>query len=239
MSVAVIVLAGGSGSRARDDLNKVYAPVRGRSLLEYALETMELSPRVGRVVLVIREEDRDRAEQIVEDVMKSKPTRVVTGGLTRHLSEMAGLSALRADIERGTVDFVAIHDGARPFVTLELMDQLIDAMDEHGGAVPGLAIPEPLYRIDGERVELLPPDSLRRVQTPQVFEARDLLAAYETSIELGFEGVDTAETIERFSDLTVTVVPGDARNIKVTFAEDLGLAEEYAGEWDKGAWIER
>ena len=76
-----------------------------------------------------------------------------------------------------------------------------------------------------------------RVQTPQVFRARPLLEAYRASVAAGFEGVDTAETIERFSTLEVAVVPGDDRNIKITFVEDLFRAEELAANWDDGRWV--
>jgi len=236
-SVAAIVLAGGSGSRVQRDVNKVYIPVHDRDLLEYSLETMDRSPRISLVALVVREEDQARAETLIGEALPSKLTHVVTGGASRHLSEMAGLNALRAAIESGEIDYVAIHDGARPFMTLRLLHALIDAAMEHGGAIPGLTISGPLYRTTEYGAELLPPDTLRRVQTPQIFRARPLLAAYEASIEVGFEGVDTAETVERFSDLDVLVVPGDPRNIKVTFVEDFFTAEEYALEWEKGEWI--
>jgi len=75
------------------------------------------------------------------------------------------------------------------------------------------------------------------MQTPQVFLAQPLLVAYRASIAAGFEGVDTAETIERFTDLPVEVVEGDPRNIKVTFIEDFFQAEEWAVDWDKGRWL--
>lgn len=236
-SVAAIVLAGGSGSRVQKDVNKVYMPIRDRDMLEYSLETMDRSPRINQVALVVREEDEARAEVLINETMPWKLTHVVVGGQSRHLSEMAGLIALRDDIESGAVDLIAIHDGARPFMTLKLLDELIDAADRHGGAIPGLPINEPLYRTTDEGAVILHPDSMRRVQTPQVFSAKPLLAAYEASIDAGFEGVDTAETVERFSDLEVVVVPGDPRNIKVTFVEDFFTAEEYATEWEKGVWL--
>jgi 2-C-methyl-D-erythritol 4-phosphate cytidylyltransferase len=86
-------------------------------------------------------------------------------------------------------------------------------------------------------LKILPSLNIRRVQTPQVFHARPLLEAYQASVAAGFEGVDTAETVERFSDLEVKVIPGDPRNIKITFVEDLFVAEEYALEWEKGGWV--
>lgn len=211
-------------------------PIGDRPALEYSLETMDRSPRVDQVTLVVREQDQARAELLINETMPAKLSHVVVGGDTRHQSEVAGLEALRPDIESGDVDLVAIHDGARPFLTLQLLDELIDAAIRHDGAVPGLGIPEPLYRTTSDGAEMIEPDTLRRVQTPQVFRARPLLAAYEASLEVGFEGVDTAETMERFSDARVVVVPGDPRNIKITFVEDLYTAEEYALEWEKGVW---
>ena len=237
MAAAAIVLAGGAGSRVRKDVNKVYLPIRDRDILAYSLETMERSPRISQVVLVVREEDRGQAELLAVETMASKLRDVVVGGSSRHLSELAGLRALADEIERGVIEIVAIHDGARPFMTLELLNRLLDAAVSHGGAVPGLPIEEPMYRVTSDGLTMLPSLNLRTVQTPQVFRARPLLEAYLASVPGGFEGVDTAETIERFSDLDVMIVPGDPRNIKITFVEDLFVAEEYALEWDKGEWV--
>jgi len=236
-SVAAIVLAGGSGSRIQGDVNKVYLPIGGRPMLVYSLEALDLSPRVSRVVVVAREDDTDVAERLVAEAIRSKPAQVVHGGASRHLSERAGLEALRGAIESGEVGLVAIHDGARPFLTVELLDRLIEAAERHDGAIPGIPIAEPLYRRGIDTVELVQPDTMQRVQTPQVFRAVSLLAAYEASADAGFEGVDTAETVERFTDIDVMVVRGDARNVKVTFVEDFYAAEEHATEWDEGSWL--
>ncbi len=239
VSVAAIVLAGGSGTRVQADVNKVYLPIRDRDMLEYSLETMDRSPRISRVVLVVRDSDVSDAELLIAEAMPSKLTDVIVGGSSRHRSEMAGLNALRSEIESGAVDLVAIHDGARPFMTLDLLEQVIDAAAKYGGAVPGLTIDEPLYRREADRAVMLPPDSLRRVQTPQAFLARPLITAYDAAAVDGFEGVDTAETVERYADVETAIVPGDPRNLKVTFVEDFFAAEEYALEWDKGTWLSR
>jgi 2-C-methyl-D-erythritol 4-phosphate cytidylyltransferase len=236
-NVAGIVLAGGRGSRVQHDVNKVYLPIGERDMLEYSLETMSRSPSVDRIVLVVRDEDRSRAENLVAELVPAKLTNVVIGGVTRHESEQAGLEAVAPDIEGGAIGIVAIHDGARPFMTLELLESTIATARERGGAIPGLRVHETLYRL-GDAPEALPQESLRSVQTPQAFWARPLLEAYRRAAASGVEGVDTAETVERFSDLEVAVVPGDRRNIKVTFVEDFFLAEEYALAWDKGAWTD-
>lgn len=159
---------------------------------------------------------------------------VVTGGSSRHLSELAAIETLATGIEAGTIDLVAIHDGARPFMTLELLDSCIEAADRVGGAVPGLAPEAPFYEVGASGVRALA--AALRVQTPQVFRARPLLEAYRASVEAGFEGVDTAETIEKFSSVEVAVVAGDTRNIKITFVEDVFQAEEMAERWRDGRW---
>ncbi len=234
--VAAIILAGGSGSRVQKEINKVYLPISNRDMLEFSIETMDRSPFIERIVLVVRDEDRPNAEVLIAETMPSKLTDVVTGGSTRHESEEAGLAQLAESIEAGKIDLVAIHDGARPFMTLELLEAVIAAARDSGGAIPGLEVEEPLFRHHEDAVELLEQTSLRRVQTPQAFRARPLLEAYRRAREAGFQGVDTAETIERFSDLSITVVPGDPHNIKVTFVEDFFAAEGYALQWEKGRW---
>lgn len=237
MSVAAILLAGGSGSRVQGNVNKVYLPVGGRDLLAYPLQALAGSPLVEQLVMVVREEDRDRASELTERL--STPVRIVPGGATRHQSELAGLEALAEEIESRRVEWVAIHDGARPFLTFDLLERVLEAARRVGGAVPGLALDAPLYRSGKDGVvEALEPATLRKVQTPQAFAAGPLLAAYRAARLAGFEGVDTAETVERFSQLTVAVVPGDPRNIKVTFVEDFFQAEEWAPHWVEGRWKE-
>jgi 2-C-methyl-D-erythritol 4-phosphate cytidylyltransferase len=231
--VAAIVLAGGRGSRVRSGVNKVFLPVRDRAVVEYSIRTFRREPRVARIVVAVRPEDRFRLDHLI-GAPEFHGMTVVTGGSTRHLSELAAIETLATAIEAGTIDLVAIHDGARPFMTLELLEACIEAADRVGGAVPGLAPEAPLYEVRASGARALA--AALRVQTPQVFRAKALLDAYRASVEAGFEGVDTAETIEKFSTVEVAVVPGDIRNIKITFVEDLFQAEEMAGNWGEGHW---
>jgi 2-C-methyl-D-erythritol 4-phosphate cytidylyltransferase len=234
--VAVIVLAGGSGSRLQQEINKVYLPIGDRVMLHYSLATIAASPEVDRIVLVIRPEDRETAGEVVSDLDVDLPVELVVGGNSRHGSERAGLEALAGAIDDESVSIVAIHDGARPFMSAELLHSVLEGARRSGGAVPGMPVEEALYRVSGEGAHPLDPSTLVKVQTPQAFAARPLLAAYRKADEAGFEGVDTAETVERFSDLEVEVVPGDPMNLKVTFIEDFFAAEEYALDWAETGW---
>ncbi|MEX2424262.1 MAG: IspD/TarI family cytidylyltransferase [Acidimicrobiia bacterium] len=237
MAIAGIVLAGGSGSRVQRDVNKVFLPLAEREMLGYSLSTMELSPRIDDIVLVVREEDRGLAEQLVHDIGVSKVRAIVAGGESRHQSEFHGLQAIAAGIGAGATEIVVIHDGARPFMTTDLLHATIDAARRSGGGVPGLPIEGPVYEQSDDHTPVgLPPDKLRRMQTPQAFRARPLLSAYRQANRDRQEGVDTAATAARYTDLAIEVVQGDPRNIKVTFVEDIFGAEENAAAFEAGAW---
>ena len=233
MTTVAIVLAGGSGSRMAQADNKVYLPLAGRTLLAWSLDIFERADEVDRLVLVVRDGDQERARAVIAELASNKLTDIVTGGLTRHESEHAGLESIAGDILLGNVDLVTIHDAARPFVTQGLLEDILTTARRVGGAVPGLELGgEFLLRVGGDE----PPSpvsttELRRVQTPQAFHAAALLEAYRRASAAGFHGKDTAESVERFSELAVEIVPGDPRNIKVTFVSDLVTAEELAATW--------
>lgn len=231
---AVVLLAGGSGTRMQQAENKVYLPVRDRTLLAWSLAAFERSDLIDHILLVVREGDEQRAGAIVDEVGVTKLVGMARGGATRHDSEQAGLEALAEAIEQGRIDLVLIHDAARPFVTQELLGRIVHTARDVGGAVPGLPLDgEFLLRSDDDRgaPTPVPTGDLRRVQTPQAFHAQPLLEAYRRASDAGFHGVDTAESVERFSELTVEIVPGDPDNVKVTYLEDLVAAEELAQSW--------
>ena len=228
-NAGAILLAGGKGARAGFSANKAYVPISGRPMITYSLRTLDRSPRVARLVLVIRPEDRRAAERVVDRVGITTPYLMVAGGETRHASEYQGLDALSDEIADERIDLVAIHDGARPFVSPSLLDQLFRDAGRHGGAVPTLPLDAPTHGLAGQgEIALLNQERLHKAQTPQVFSAPELLAAYRRAQEAGFEGVDTAETVERFSDLKIRATPGDPNNLKLTFPEDFALAETIA-----------
>lgn len=236
MTTTGIVLAGGSGSRVQRDVNKVFLPLGDREILSYSLDTMSHSPVIDELVLVVRDEDRPAAEQLLGEVGTEKLVAVVTGGESRHQSEWRGLDAIADVIEAGDVEVVVVHDGARPFMTSELLASTVAAAVRSGGGVPGLPIDGPVYERNTEGAVALPHHKLRRMQTPQAFRARPLLEAYRRANRAGQEGVDTAETVGRYADIAIEVVAGDPRNIKVTFVEDIFRAEEFASAFAAGAW---
>jgi 2-C-methyl-D-erythritol 4-phosphate cytidylyltransferase len=143
----------------------------------------------------------------------------VHGGATRHESEYKALQYLKRDIEAGLIDLVLIHDGARPLATPELFVAIADGAQTHGGAIPTIAL-------DPREMDTARDETVARVQTPQGFRAAQLLQAYEKGAVAGFVGTDTAACMEAFFPEVKTVaVPGDIFNIKITYPQDLAIAE--------------
>ena len=228
MGAAVVILAAGTGSRVGAGTNKVLLPLGDRPVLAWsvreaaALEDAAPEARV-RVLVVVRPGEEDEVAAALQPHLGETDVGLVVGGETRHASEWAALRALAPEIAAGSVDVVAIHDGARPLAGRRLFAATITAAREGGGAIPVVRLPGLLAR-DGQA---LPPE-LDGVQTPQAFRATELLAAYTAAAAEGFEGTDTAACWSRYSDLPVAAVPSSPVNLKVTFPEDLDLALRLA-----------
>ena len=218
---AIVLLAAGSGRRVGAEVNKVLLPLDGVPVLVHGVRTALDVDGVHRGVVVVRDDDRDDVASALTPHLGTHDVWLVTGGEERHDSEYAALQALRRDIEGVELDVVAIHDAARPLATAALFRAVIDAAAQHGGAVPAVPAGR-LNRVDGSLAE----DDLVAVQTPQAFAAGPLLTAYDAAARDDFVGTDTAACLERYADLTIHAVAGERRNLKVTFPEDLRLAEE-------------
>jgi 2-C-methyl-D-erythritol 4-phosphate cytidylyltransferase len=217
---AVVVLAAGSGTRVGSATNKVLLPLGELPVLAHSVRTALEVGGVHRLVVVVRPGDRDQVAAALTPVLGAHDLWLVDGGAERHDSEYAALRALAPDIEAGDLEVVAIHDAARPLATPALFRRTIDAAAAHGSAVPALAAGS-LSRSDGTT----PRSDLAAVQTPQAFAAVTLLEAYRRADRDGFTGTDTAACLERYAALAAHSVPGSAENVKVTFPEDLALAE--------------
>ena len=223
MSAAVVILAAGAGQRVGAGSNKVLLPLGERPVLAWSVRDALGLDGVRRVLVVVRPGERDLVADALAPHLGDAEVGVVEGGATRHASEWNALVALRAEIEGGSVDVVAIHDGARPLAGRELFAATIDAARARGGALPCVRLPG-LLALDGRDL----PAELDGVQTPQAFRAAELLAAYARAEADGFDGTDTAACWARYTDLPVVAVPSTPRNLKITFPEDLALALSLA-----------
>jgi 2-C-methyl-D-erythritol 4-phosphate cytidylyltransferase len=200
-------------------MNKVWLQLNGKHIISRSLENSRKNFANVRSILVINPDDGDFArEALTKDGMLAN-TEIVHGGASRHESEYNALQYLKTDILAGTIDLVLIHDGARPLATPELFQAIAAGAHTHGGAIPTIAL-DP-HEMDTARAE-----TVARVQTPQGFRAQQLLEAYEKAAVQGFIGTDTAACMEKFFPEVKTVaVPGDVFNIKITYPQDLAIAE--------------
>jgi len=225
---AVIVAAGGSGSRMGGDRAKQYLQLGDAPLLVHALRRFEDCPRVGKIVLVVPGKDISFVtEEIVNRFGLGKVSSIVSGGPQRQDSVRNGLS-----VTEGADGIVLVHDGARPFVPLSLIEAVIEVARETGAACPGVPLRDTVKAVDGQGcvLETLDRNRIWAIQTPQGFRREVLLKAFRKAEGDGFYGTDESCLVERTGH-PVRIVPGAWENVKITTREDLLLGEFMLKRW--------
>ncbi len=229
--VVAIVLGAGQGTRMGQPINKIFLPINGKPVIIYAIETFEQCPAVDEIMLVAAVGEEDQLAMLAHHAQCHKVRRVVQGGATRHASEQRALEVLRPRIDAGEIDIVLIHDGARPFISVEKVEQLIEKARELGCAI--LAAPlreeELIVQVDAQKniQKSFEGEQVWQAQTPQAFRASLLLKAYDQAEHDQFYGTDTAVSLERIG-CHVAIVESDATNLKITTAHDLLHAEKLS-----------
>ena len=224
MKVHSILLAGGSSDRFNNEENKVYFPIGGKPALSWALETLDNSDKVDSILLVVRDEDWEKTNNVIELVNPSKLSGVTIGGNTRHESEYQGLAYLKERPDINEEDLILIHDGARPLLPSYLLDELIDVAIKYGASAPGFNSDNLMKKEEFKKDEIQ--ETIVEIQTPQIFPASELWKSYELAKLDKWQAVDTTECVSKYSELEAVVIPGDPRNMKVTFIEDIFKLEQ-------------
>lgn len=211
-----VIVAAGSGVRM-DGVDKLFTPVGGRAILARAIRAFELCPAVSAISVVVSETNLKRARELVQDQNATKVVDVSAGGPRRQDSVMRGLTAL------GECDYVAVHDGARPLVTPELISLGWEVAKRTGAAVPALPISETVKEAadDGRVLRTVDRSHLYTVQTPQVFRYETLLRAHRQVKE---DVTDDAAMLEALGE-PVIIFPGLRTNVKITTPQDIELVE--------------
>ncbi len=226
MKAAVIVVAAGRGQRMKAKLNKQYLPLAGKPVLYYSLTACLALGCFNQIVAVVTpgEEEIFRRDVLLP-YFPDKNIYVIGGGNERQDSVWQGLSAMPEDL-----DFVCVHDGARPLASVELFARTLDKAVELGAAVAAVPVKDTIKRVDkfGRIVETPPRESLWAVQTPQIFRRDWLVGSYRRAINEGFYATDDAALLEHYGH-PVHIVSADYSNLKVTTPEDLILAEVLLG----------
>lgn len=232
-----IVLSAGSGRRMNSDVAKQYMLLAGKPVIWYALHAVEQSEVVDDCILVAGADDIGYVrDEIVEKYGFSRVDTIVAGGAERYLSVMNALRVVGAgDMKIPNRDgYLFIHDGARPFLTEEMLLRLADNVEQYHACVAAVPAKDTIRIADDRGFALQTPDrrAVWSVQTPQVFDTELALEAYERldgrlqkMKEQGIAVTDDAGVIELFTDFRVKMVEGSYRNIKITTPEDMLVAE--------------
>jgi 2-C-methyl-D-erythritol 4-phosphate cytidylyltransferase len=210
--LGAIIVAAGSGERM-GGADKLFTEVAGRPLLAHAIAPFQEFEAISAIVLVLSTPNLKRGRELVEQHGFSKAGRLVAGGERRRDSVAAGLEALSA------CDYVCVHDGARPLAGVDIIERGLAAVQKTGAAVPAVRIVDTVKQAndDGLVTQTIDRSRLWAVQTPQFFR-RDLLERAHR--ETTSEATDDAAMVEALGE-PVRIFAGDARNVKVTVAEDL------------------
>ena len=218
MSAWAVLVAAGRGTRAGLDANKVFYPVEGRSPLSRSLDAIAQTGLYEGIVLVLAKDDFLAYRALAEregacPLVKS----VVSGGKTRQESVFAGLKVVPESVE-----WVSIHDAARPFAGEALFRATLDAARETGSGVISTDVTDTVKRVEeGRAVETLDRERLRAVQTPQSFRREEILRAHMAALADGFAGTDDASLYEReFGSATLVTADGARENVKLTHRGD-------------------
>jgi 2-C-methyl-D-erythritol 4-phosphate cytidylyltransferase len=220
---AVIIPAAGQSSRFGDSRRKKpFIELKGRPVWVRAVEVFANREDVKQVLIVVSPEDMDFFKEKFQPNLAFMAVEIVAGGKQRADSVMNALARVKADI-----DFVAVHDAARPLIVKQWIDRVFAAAEQSGAAILATPISSTIKRVDNGRiVETVPRDKLWAAQTPQVFRRQLLLDAYARWD--GSEATDEANLVERIGQ-PVTIVEGSPLNIKITTQEDFKMAEALLG----------
>jgi 2-C-methyl-D-erythritol 4-phosphate cytidylyltransferase len=232
-----IVLAAGSGKRMHSDVAKQFMTVAGKPLVWYSLQAVEQSKIIDDCILVTGAADIEFVrKEIVNRYGFSKVAAIVSGGNERYESVGNALSYL-AESHMQVPDgdgYVFIHDGARPFLTEEILENTYRAVREHHACVASMPSKDTVKISDEQGFAASTPDRrlVYSIQTPQVFDTSLAVEAYaklkEQIPELSEKGItvtDDAMVVELFTDVKVKLAEGSYRNMKVTTPEDIAIAE--------------
>lgn len=220
-----IVLAAGQGKRMHSKVQKQFLEIGQKPIVYYSLHCFQESPRIQEIILVTSKEMIPYCEkEIVEKYGFGKVTRIVEGGKERYDSVYAGLKACK------DTDFVFIHDGARPFITVEIVERGYQAVVKTGACVLGMPSKDTVKLADEEGYIKETPDRkiVWNVQTPQIFSYKLICTAYESIQQKDMSNVtDDAMVVEQETGTRILLVEGSYQNIKITTPEDLAVAEAF------------
>ncbi|MBM7580743.1 2-C-methyl-D-erythritol 4-phosphate cytidylyltransferase [Jeotgalibacillus terrae] len=218
MTYEVVIPAAGRGKRMGADRNKLLLDLKGIPVIIHTLQVFERDPLCSGVILVIHPDDKMILQKLIDQYHLTKITQMVPGGAERQHSVYEGLKKAAAKV-------VMVHDGARPFISEDVIHKLAEAAASEGGAIAAVPVKDTIKKVqNGTVTETVERSDLWSVQTPQAFLLEVLMAAHENAVRIDFLGTDEASLVEKTGG-KVAVIESDYDNIKLTTKEDLVFAE--------------
>lgn len=220
-----IVLAAGQGKRMNSKIQKQFLMLQGRPVLYYSLRCFQESPLIQEIILVTGEESISYCRtEIAEKYAFTKVSKVIAGGKERYDSVYEGLLAC------GICDYVFIHDGARPFITEDILERGFTGAQETGACVIGMPSKDTVKLADSQGFVGETPERSRvwTIQTPQIFRYSLIRRAHESIRTRDMSGItDDAMVVEQETGVKVRLEKGSYQNIKITTPEDMAVAEAF------------
>lgn len=220
MNIGVIIPAAGQGKRMKKDINKQYLQLGDRPLLAHTLEVFANNNKIDQIVVVVKKEEMDYCQKKIINKYGFENLKLVAGGETRQQSVYAGLMAFSP-----AINYVIIHDGARPLISKELLNKVIEKLSKYKALTTAIPVKDTIKIVDKESFVQETPDrdSLRAIQTPQAFEY-DLIYEAHENFDGKAKATDDASLVERMGH-KVKVIRGENSNIKITTPIDLVYAQ--------------
>ena len=221
--VTAIFPAAGSSKRMGGGVNKNLLELAGEPILIRSLKTFSQVERINFLIVIVGEHEVETVEKLLRAEKNLKSWRVTVGGSERQYSIANGLKILPDDAE-----IILVHDAARPLISVQTINEVIDAAEKFGGAIAAVPTKDTIKIIDAEGfVKHTPPrKELVAVQTPQGFKREILLQAYDKAAEENFLGTDDSSLVERLG-VKIKIVASSYENIKITTPEDIHVAETF------------
>lgn len=227
--VAVIIAAAGKGKRMGGSLPKQYIKIGGEPVILRTLRTFSVMDEIDCVFVVADREHIERCRDMISGSGMKKVEAVIPGGDERQDSVYNAIQEINRLLPG--VEYVLIHDGARPFIDEDTVRTVLDAAAKNGAAAACVAVKDSLRRSRSGGSSSVNRDEYYAVQTPQGFKKSILIEAYDRAMKEGFKGTDDASLVER-AGYEVEIVKGDYRNIKITTKEDLPMENRIGTGFD-------
>jgi 2-C-methyl-D-erythritol 4-phosphate cytidylyltransferase len=211
-----VIVAGGTGSRMGGEVPKQFLLLRGKPILAYSLEAFHQHDSSTRIIVVLAKEELARWKSLCKAHQITVPHEIAFGGIARTDSVCNGLNRIPQE------GLVAIHDGARPFVSVEMIEACFQFAETHGAAVVCIKPKDSVRQVVENENFALDRDHLRLVQTPQTFRVSLIKNAFR---DFGHQPSSDDASIAELAGIQIGLVEGSYKNIKITTPEDLILAE--------------